>query len=61
MIRQLSRNALGPRELGGKKVQASSPKPHVDMSPEDAKTFAVNRIPGNSWNSSGGVESLEIA
>jgi hypothetical protein len=61
MIRQLPRNALGPREFGGKKVQAPSPRPHVDMSPENAKTFAVNRIPGNSWNSSSGVEGLEIA
>jgi hypothetical protein len=55
-LRGLPRDSLKPREFGGKKVQAPSPRPHVDFSPENAEEFVLSRIP-----SSGGPERAEVA
>lgn len=61
ILRQLPRDSLGPREFRGKKVQAPSPRPHVDFSPEKIKDAAIIRIAGNGWNPNGGVGAGEIA
>jgi hypothetical protein len=57
-LRGLARGSLKPREFGGKKVQAPSPRPHVDFSPENAEEFVRSRIPGSAGP--GALGSAEV-
>jgi hypothetical protein len=57
-LRGLARGALKPREFGGRKVQAPSPRPHVDFAPENAKEFVRSRIPAQAGP--GAPESAKI-
>ena len=48
VIRQLGRGALKAREFKGAKIQAPSPRPHVDFAADNAETQVRTMVPGGA-------------